>query len=70
MTDRFNPLRTLTKLLGMCFIAFTLNACVAAEIVGTAVDVTTGVVGTAVDVTTGAVDMVIPDSDDDDEGKD
>ncbi|MFT6510256.1 MAG: hypothetical protein ACJAVO_001206 [Parvibaculaceae bacterium] len=54
----------------MCFIAFTLNACVAAEIVGTAVDVTTGVVGTAVDVTTGAVDMVIPDSDDDDEDKD
>ena len=67
MTKTHNPLRMLTRLLGICFIALSLNACVAAEIVGTAVDVTTGVVGVAVDVTAGAVDMVIPDSDDDDD---
>lgn len=70
MTKTHNPLRALTKLFGICFIALSLNACVAAEIVGTAVDVTTSVVGAAVDVTTGAVDMVIPDSDDDDEDED
>ena len=67
MTNTFNPLRALIKLLSICAIDLSLNACVAAEIVGTAVDVTTGVVGTAVDVTTGAVDMVIPDSDDDED---
>ena len=67
MTKTHNPLRALTKLFGICIVALSLNACVAAEIVGTAVDVTTGVVGIAVDVTAGAVDMVIPDSDDEED---
>lgn len=67
MKNTYNPLHALTKWLGICFIALSLNACVAAEIVGTAVDITTGVVGVAVDVTAGAVDMVIPDSDDDED---
>ena len=67
MKNTYNSLRALTKLLGICFITVSLHACVAAEIVGTAVDITTGVVGAAVDVTTGAVDMIIPDGDDDDD---
>ncbi len=45
---------------------FALSGCVAYTVVDTAVDVGTTVVGTAVDVTAGAVDLVIPDSDDED----
>jgi len=44
--------------------ALAQTGCVAYTVVDTAVGVTTTAVGTAVDVTAGAVDLVVPDSDD------
>lgn len=47
-------------------LVLLLTGCVVTTVVGTAVDVTTTAVGTAVDVGAGAVDLVVPDSDEDD----
>lgn len=46
-----------------------LGGCVAYTVAETAVEVTAAVVETAVDVTTGAVRLVIPDGDDEEEGR-
>ncbi|MEO1494649.1 MAG: hypothetical protein AAFV19_21075 [Pseudomonadota bacterium] len=56
----------MTRLAAAVLALAVLSGCVAYTVVDTAVDVTTTAVGAAVGVTAGAVDLVIPDSDDED----
>lgn len=53
------------SLAGVVILVLLQSGCVAYTVVDTAVGVTTTVVGTTVDVAAGAVDLVIPDSDED-----
>ncbi len=52
------------KLVTALVLACGLSACVAAALVGTAVEVTGTVVGAAVNTTGAVVDVVVPDGDD------